>query len=77
MTVILNDNTSHAGRLQILGCLENCLTVTIMCLREERFLSSGQLLRYLINFDGTQTTICAACIALCIGCSFQEVLHSQ
>ena len=34
-----------AYRSQILGCPETCLTVTIMCLREERFLSSGQLLR--------------------------------
>ena len=39
-------NTFFCYRLQILGCPGTCLTVTIMSLKEEGFLLSGQLQRY-------------------------------
>ena len=39
--------TLFCYRLQILGCPGICLTVTIMSLKEEEFLLSGQLQRYI------------------------------
>ena len=41
------DNVFFCYRLQILGCPGTYLMVTIMSLRVEKFLLSGQLLRYM------------------------------
>ena len=42
---IMQEISAYHNRLQILGCRETCLIVTIMCLMEERFLSNGRLQR--------------------------------
>ena len=60
-------------RLQTLECPEISLIVTIMCHREARFQSSGQLQRYIHTISNTAQ----GCWYLFAGNPFQEVLHSQ